>query len=126
MALRACSVLRTYNKILLKDIAPLGRASAVFVRCLHGPPRQSEYSSVSLYPSIPQHKDHKEANISATKKKMAKLGTVEEKQFFLNQPKYYGWYSYSLSEDYTPPDAREFLQFATQTHVVQDMPDYYK
>lgn len=57
---------------------------------------------------------------------MAKLGTVEEKQFFLNQPKYYGWYTYCLQEDFVPPDSREFLQFATQTHIVNDLPDYYK
>jgi len=128
MALRACSVLRTSNKILSKDLVlvPTVRISTVIVRCLHGPPRENEYSEVSLYPRIPQHKDHKESNISGTKKKMAKLGTVEEKQFFLNQPKYYGWYSYGLTEDFIPPDSKEFIQFATQTHIVQDLPDYYK
>jgi len=126
MALRACAVLRTSNKIINKDLLASVRPSAVYVRCLHGPPRQNEYSDVSLYPSIPQHKDHREANISRTKKKIAQLGTVEEKQFFLNQPKYYGWYSYRLSDTFIPPDSREFLQFATQTHVLHDMPDYYK
>ena len=119
MALRACSVLRTNKNIFSKGVLP-------FVRCLHGPGRENEYSEVPLYPCISPHKDQKEANVARIQKKMAKLGTVEEKQYFLNEPKYYGWYSYQLSEGFIPPDCREFVQFATQTHVVQDMPDYYK
>jgi len=57
---------------------------------------------------------------------MEKLGTVEEKQYFLNKPKYYGWYSYLLSHDWIPQDCKPFLQFATQTHIVEDLPEYYK
>jgi len=128
MALTACSVLRKHpNKLKLfidfsnssKQIAPL------VIRSLHGPPKVNEYSEVPLYPPIPKYKDKKESNIAKTKNFMEKLGTVEEKQYQLNRPKYYGWYSYMLDQNWIPCDAKEFLQFATQTHVVDGLPDYY-
>ena len=77
MALRACSVLGSNKKIFSKDVLPV-------VRCLHGPSRENEYSDVSLYPRISPHKDKKETNVARIKKKMAKLGTVEEKQYLKN------------------------------------------
>ena len=128
MALRACSVLRTNcpatsNKIfvnLCNDFTSL----QVGVRCLHGPPKVNEHSDQPLYPPIPQFRDHKEAKVSQTKNFIAKLGTVEEKQFYLNKPKYYGWYSYGLAQDWVPCDAKPFLQFATQTHVVEGLPQH--
>ena len=130
MASRAYSVLRSSRSSprLLIDFSKDSRKLVlpISARCLHGPPRENEYSEVPLYPPIPQFKDKKEANAAKTKNFMAKLGTVEEKQFYLNKPKYYGWYSYLLNMDWIPCDSRPFIQFATQTHVVEDLPDYYK
>ena len=125
MALRACSILRKNNYVgqtLLIDFTKI----LPLTRCLHGPPKTNEYSDVPLYPPIPQFKNKKEKGIAETKSRMEKLGTVEEKQYFLNKPKYYGWYSYLLSHDWIPQDCKPFLQFATQTHIVEDLPEYYK
>jgi len=130
MAVRACSALRSRSSStrLLIDFSKESRKLIfpITVRSLHGPPRENEYADAPLYPPIPQFKDKTEANIAKTKNFMAKLGTVEEKQFYLNKPKYYGWYSYLLNMDWIPCDSRPFFQFATQTHVVEDLPEYYK
>jgi len=94
-------------------------------RGLHGPPKVNEHSNVPLYPPIPKFKDKKESNVAKTKNFMANLGTVEEKQYQINRPKYYGWYSYMIDQRWIPCDAGEFLRFATQTHVVDGLPEYY-
>jgi len=95
------------------------------VRALHGPPRPSEHTAVAQYPPIPAHKNPKEAADAKAKSFMAKLKTVEEKQYQINRPKYYGWYSYILTQNWVPVDAKEFLQFATQTRVVEGLPSCY-
>ena len=132
MAFRACSALRRNpsSKLLISlgsENTGQIRVCSVPTRCLHGPPRSTdEYSDAPLYPPIPQHKAKKERNTEKTKNFIARLGTVEEKQYFLNKPKYYGWYSYNIRDDCIPCDAKPFLQFATQTHIVEGLPDYYK
>jgi len=128
MALSACSVLRKHPnkfKIFIDFSNSVNKFTPVATRSLHGPPKINEHSDVPLYPPIPKLKTKKETNEDKTKKMMAKLGTVEEKQYQLNRPKYYGWYSYMLSQSWIPCDAKEFLQFATQTHIVDGLPDYY-
>lgn len=128
MALLACSVLRKHTsklKIFI-DFSNSGKKFLpVAVRNLHGPPKINEHSDVPLYPPIPKFKNKKESNADKAKNFIAKLGTVEEKQFQINRPKYFGWYSYMLNQDWIPCDAKEFLQFATQTHVVDGLPEYY-
>lgn len=127
MALRACSVLRrnnsTSNNIVINLCNDIQRLSVTSVRSLHGPPKVNEFADEPLYPPIPQFKDKKDVGITKTKNFIAKLGTVEEKQYFINKPKYYGWYSYMLDQSWIPCDARPFLQFATQTHVVETLPE---
>ena len=131
MAILACSVLRRNPIAGSKLLTNIPTKTGIFItpvaaRCLHGPPRENEHSDVPLYPPIPVHKDTTEKKVAATKNFMAKLGTVEEKQYYLNQPKYYGWDSYTLNQDFIPCDIKPFLQFATQTHVVEGLPEYYK
>jgi len=129
MALTACAVLRNHpNKLrLFIDFSNSSKqfAPSVVSRKLHGPPKVNEHSDVPLYPPIPQFKTKKENSAVQTKNFMANLGTVEEKQFHINRPKYYGWYSYMLQQGYIPCDAKEFLQFATQTTLIDGLPDYY-
>jgi len=128
MALTACALLKNHpNKLrLFIDFSKSSKLFASVVsRNLHGPPKENEHSDVPLYPPIPKFKDKKENSAAKTKNFMAKLGTVEEKQFHINRPKYYGWYSYMLNQGYIPCDAKEFLQFATQTTLIDGLPDYY-
>ena len=95
---------------------------SVFVVCsrkLHGPPKVNEYSDVPLYPPIPKHRTSKEEDMHDLKKDIRDMKTVEEKQFMINRPKYYGWYSYILHQNTIPSDALEFVQFSTWTHVAE-------
>ena len=130
MAFRACSALRRNprNTLFIEFGSHNSQilVSAPTIRCLHGPPKTNEYSDTPLYPPIPQFKNKKEKNVAKTKDFLARLGTVEEKQYFINKPKYYGWYSHIIKDDWIPCDAKPFLQFATQTHIVEGLPDYYK
>jgi len=98
----------------------LPRLSPGHCRCLHGPAQMNEHTPVPMYPPCPRQTNYNEA-----KTFMKNLKTVEEKQYQINRPKYYGWYSYILTQDWQPFDSLEFLQFATQTHVVGGLPEYY-
>jgi len=126
MAMLACSFLKKHPS-KLKIFIDFSNNTKIITstRFLHGPPKVNEYSEVPLYPPIPKFKNKKESNADKTKNFMAKLGTVEEKQYHINRPKNHGWYSYMLSQNWIPCDSKEFLQFATQTHLVDGLPNYY-
>lgn len=89
-------------------------------RKFHGPPKQEEYTAVAQYPDIPQFKHKDEASYSALKNQMKSLRTVEEKQIYLNKPKYFGWYSCVLDIDKIPPDSLDLMQHATNTTIVKN------
>jgi len=128
MSLSACSVLKKHPsklKIFIDFSSSVKNITPITNRTLHGPPKVNEYSDVPLYPPLPKFKNEKESNADKTKNFMAKLGTVEEKQYHINRPKNHGWYSYMLDQKWIPCDSKEFFQFATQTHVVEGLPDYY-
>jgi len=121
--------LRAYSALLARPATARPPLIQMTCRTLHGPGRrpEDEYSDVPLYPPIPKlSKGSKEHKAEKVKQMVRKLGTVEEKQWMINKPKYYGWYSYHLWQHNVPCDAKEFLQFATQTHIVDgSLPGYY-
>ena len=59
--------------------------------------------------------------------KVKKLGTVEEKIFELNMPRYYGWKVLKLTEGLIPYDPLPKAQFLTKTHIVEEpkLPSFY-
>ncbi|XP_016837802.1 28S ribosomal protein S30, mitochondrial [Nasonia vitripennis] len=59
--------------------------------------------------------------------KIKHLGTVEEKIFELNMPRYYGWKVCKIEEGTIPYDPLPFAQYVTRTHMVNEpgLPDYY-
>jgi len=114
----SCCVLRTKPPPEILYFAP--------IRLLHGPPKVNEHTSVPHYPPISPYKNSKEASAGKAKKQIKNLKTVEEKQYQINRPKHYGWYSYHLNQEWVPYDSCKFLQFATQTRIVQDLPPYYQ
>ena len=78
------------------------------LRSLHGPGRPQEHTATPQYPPIkvgtPEswlsssfHSQEKKKFEEATEF-MKNLKTVEEKQYQINRPKYYGWYSHTLSQ----------------------------
>ena len=74
---------------------------------------------MAVYPSIPGHATKDEALRHQLKENIKQLKTVEEKQFAINRPKYYGWYSSIIDSDFIPPDALDFVQFATWTTKIE-------
>ena len=89
-------------------------------RKFHGLPTSEEYTAVAQYPKIPQFKNKEEASYAALKSQIKSLKTVEEKQIYLNKPKYYGWYSCVMDIDRIPPDTLDLMQYATNTTIVKN------
>jgi len=96
------------------------------LRSLHGPQWKNEFTDQPNYPKIPQFKSKEEKCIAKTKESVKQLGTVEEKMYQINRPKYYGWYSYMIRPDYVAADLLGFSQFATWTRVQNGLPDYFQ
>lgn len=59
--------------------------------------------------------------------KVLKLGTVEEKIYELNMPKFYGWRPYVIREGVMDYDPLPKIQYMTRTCVMKEpgLPDYY-
>ena len=86
-------------------------------RQFHGPPKKEEYSDKPEYPPIRKFKSKDEEKYSELKSFMKNLQTVEEKQIYLNKPKYYGWYSCVMKNTKIGPTTLDFLQFVTNTTI---------
>ena len=86
-------------------------------RQFHGPPKKEEYSDKAEYPPIRKFKSKDEEKYSELKSFMKSLQTVEEKQIYLNKPKYYGWYSCVMKNTKIGPTTLDFLQFVTNTTI---------
>jgi len=104
------------------------RLPPAMARALHGPGRPQEHSPTPQYPPLSGSPSHRPSrSVTDPKAFMAGLRTVEEKQFQLNRPKYYGWYSFLLGQDHIPVGASKFLEFATHTHTVSGgLPEYFR
>ena len=54
------------------------------------------------------------------------LDTVEEKLYHMNKPKYYGWKSYVINAANIQPTSIDFVQYVTNTTVVEnELPPIY-
>ena len=94
---------------------------------IHGPEKPNEYTDVAEYPKIETFKSEDEKEFQSLADQMKRLKTVEEKQWYLNKPKYYGWYSCVIKGAKLKPDSQEFVQFATNTVVMDNqLPEVYK
>ncbi|XP_077275480.1 mitochondrial ribosomal protein S30 isoform X2 [Temnothorax americanus] len=82
-----------------------------------------------IYPPIEDlsWKAQRKRNRQAWYDKIKGLETVEEKQFEINMPRYYGWKSLILKEHVIPYNALAHAQYYTRTHVVQEsgLPAFY-
>ncbi|XP_059096351.1 uncharacterized protein LOC131890916 [Tigriopus californicus] len=95
-------------------------------RGLHGPSQPEEFTSEAQYPALPTYKSSDEREFASLKTQFQGLKTVEEKQYFLNKPKFFGWYSYKLIDDNLMYGSQEFAQAMTSTHVLEGLPDVYE
>ena len=54
------------------------------------------------------------------------LKTVEEKQYYLNKPKYYGWYSTMIDAQFIRYGSLDLVQYLTNTTLIDDkLPERY-
>jgi len=102
-------------------------SNQIALRQLHGPPRPiNEYNENPKYPPISKFKSKDEERTAKAKSMVQNLGTVEEKMYQINRPKYYGWYSYMIDPDYMPADVLDFAKFSTWTSVREGLPNYFQ
>ena len=102
---------------------PLAAAS---VRSIHGPTKSEEYDDVAKYPPIRPFRNRDEKGEADLVETMKSLKTVEEKQWYLNKPKFYGWYSSVIGADRIRYGTLEFVQYVTNTTLVDGrLPDRY-
>ena len=113
ISVKHCRQFLKRNHEALETVA--AAAAACHLRHFHGISKESEYVSEPQYPKIEQFRSDDEKEYAALKETMKNLKTVEEKQIYINKPKYYGWYSYILDPSYIPPDSSEFTQYVTNT-----------
>jgi len=92
----------------------------VTCRPFHGPPKEDEYVKEAQYPEIPKYRDENEKEYDSLKEVIKNLQTVEEKQIYLNKPKYYGWYSCVMNPEAVKPATLNFMQYVTNTTIVED------
>ena len=100
--------------------------SAASVRSIHGPTKSEEYDAVAKYPPILTHRNPDEKGEADLVETMKNLKTVEEKQWYINKPKFYGWYSTVVNADRIRYGTLDFVQYVTNTTVVDDrLPERY-
>lgn len=93
------------------------------------PSIEDEYNPVPKYPPIQDNS--KKVVIRREEEnwydKIKRIGTVEEKLFEINVPRYWGWKCLMLKEGKLPFDSLRLNQYVTRTHVLdaKEMPEYY-
>jgi len=104
---------------LLPTTAPAGGPYAL----LHGLPPTNDFDNVAQYPELSTcltHREKKEHELCQT---VASLKTVEERQFYVNKPKYYGWYTCKIDLENIPYGTLPLVQFLCRTSVERGLPD---
>ncbi|KAG5882797.1 hypothetical protein JTB14_035627 [Gonioctena quinquepunctata] len=89
-----------------------------------------EYTATPHYPPILDlsFKSKLRRKKEAVHEEIKAVKTVEEKQIKLNMPRYYGFKSYLLTEDYSPYNNLPLAQHVTKTHLIvnNNLPEFYK
>ena len=125
-------------------------------RKIHGPQLTNEYRKEAVYPPIKKFKSKRDEEEvinfisyivsrglkcnrvkwdSASQffifqanliENVRKLDTVEEKLYYMNKPKYYGWQSYIIDASKIRPTSLDFVQYITNTTLVEnELPPIY-
>jgi len=96
-------------------------------RLSHNAVAVSEYTETPEYPQITD--TSVEARRQRTKEEwhdeIASLPTIQQKLMEINMPKYYGYWSCQMNSSKHNLNALEFVQYATRTHVMNDLPEEY-
>jgi len=96
----------------------------------HAVENPEEYTKEPNYPPIidNSYEAKKQRKLQAYHEEYKQVGTVEEKLFKLNLPKYYGYKALMLSEQNVPYNSLSFVQYATRTELRESetLPGHYK
>jgi len=98
-------------------------------RRIHGPALPSDddlYDRVPNYPEIPHHRNEDERQEHKLKETVKNLKSVEEKQYYTNAAKFFGWRAFIMDSSQIPPAALPSVQFVTNTTVVEGLPTIYE
>jgi len=104
------------------------KAALTSARTIHGPaiPTNEElYDEVAQYPEIPRFRTEDEKSEAEVKAKVKAMKTVEEKKYYVNLPKYFGWRAWLLDTSDVAPASLPATQFVTNTTVVEGLPESY-
>lgn len=92
--------------------------------------QEDEYTATPQYPPILDNSylARLERRKETERESIKDVPTIEEKQIRLNMPRYYGFKSYMLNEDYIPYNNLTLAQHVTRTHLVvnNELPEYFK
>ena len=116
-----CLQLRQLNLRVRRLLSPSARA--VTRSLLHGLPPTKDFDDVANYPALPEYITEKEKNEQELCQTVAALKTVEERQFYVNKPKYYGWYTCKIELDNVPYGTLALAQRMTLTSVERGLPE---
>lgn len=98
-------------------------------RTIHGPAQPTDkelYDEVAQYPEISPYRNLHEKNEAEHSAKVKAMGTVEEKQYYVNLPKFFGWKTWCMDTIDIPPASLPSTQFLTNTTVVEGLPSQYQ
>lgn len=113
-------------RLTLWACQPRLSASINSPRGLHGLPPKQEYEEQAKYPPLPKLTDKNKIEEAKLVDKFDQLKTVEEKLYYLNMPKYYGWYSAVIKDQMIPYGCLDFAQYSTWTRTVPGLPALYQ
>lgn len=89
-----------------------------------------EYTDKPVYPEILDlsYEAKRARKKQELYEEFKKVGTVEEKLIKINLPRYYGFQSLMLAEDYLPYNCLDFMRHVTRTDLIEleGLPEYYK
>jgi len=128
-----CAALSRTVRTLVRGLRPsttLGGLQSCnqCIKHIHGPalPTDQElYDAVPNYPEIETFRNPDEKAEAEIKAKVKALKTVEEKQYFTNLPKYFGWRTYHMDSSKIPPAALPSVRYITNTTLVEGLPEVY-
>jgi len=117
------------QKLLFNTVVKYGKQKRYSISAISEVKSEAKDTIKPVYPPIEDlsYKMKWKRKRQAWHDKIKSLETVEEKLFEINMPRYYGWKSLILKEQFIPYDSLSHAQYFTRTHIVKEsgLPAYY-
>ena len=127
-ALQNCSYRRLHILLSKANKQPKRVAvGAQLSKSIHGPQTtENEFVDVAQYPEIKRFNSRDEEEEAKLVNLVKNLKTVEEKLWYINKPKYYGWQSTVIDASWIRPASLDLVQYITNTTIVEnELPPMY-